>query len=212
MITNDNKCLLQIPKTGTMTMLYLGNSNRANKNYKIHGGRFDKIHMRYDQGIENGTINTDMELYIVSRNIYYKLCSAFLFRKVNRFTFKYPKRVERIKNMFKNFVMNNLERLYNESMEFDKHNKMMNYFLRPMTAYCKGCPKEKLHIIPLDDKEKFISGLEKFFEIKIDPTKLPRKHKSLGLSNYMDFYTPEMIEIVNKLYKDDFEFFGFEMK
>jgi len=213
MIINDNKCLLQVPKTGTMTMMYLGNINRKEKDYKIYSRSFPNIHMRYDQGIQNGKIDPNMEVYVVSRNVYSRLCSSFLFRRANRFGRRAnPKGLERLKKMFEKFVLENLENLFNQSMMFDKHNRMMNYFLRPVTAYIKDCPKEKLNIIPLDDKEKFVEGLEKFFDVKIDSEKLPKRHKSLGLGSYEDFYTPEMIEIVNRLYKEDFDFFDFEMK
>jgi hypothetical protein len=68
-----------------------------------------------------------------------------------------------------------------------------------------------LHIYKLEEKTSFLQGINDFFDINIETyDNVNIKHTSLGASSYLEFYTPQMIEIVNRLYDIDFKTFGYD--
>ena len=78
------------------------------------------------------------------------------------------------------------------------------------------------HWLPKDNEHVLICYLETF-EQEIDKllslmgfegkrTSVPKKNKSRYDDNFMDFYSNrKTIDLVNKLYKEDFEAFGYDM-
>jgi hypothetical protein len=213
MIINNNKVLIQIPKCGTMTTMFIAKKHKEKKGYIIFKKKFVNIHARYDQGISRNLIHPKMDVYIFTRNPYDRIASGFFYKKVNSNTKITPKLKRRMRNRFRNFVLNQLPEIYNEARQFDKNNKRRHYFYRTQYDYIRGCPRNKLHVYKMDDKRSFLIGLNRFFDLDIPSVDvLPKKHKSFGISSYNDFYTPEMIEVINKLYRKDFEFFGYPMR
>lgn len=202
MIVNDNKVLIQVPKCASITTMIIAQRNTAEKNYTIYKGSFPNIHSRYDQAISLNRIDENTEVYVIIRNVYDRIASAFFFRRVRRNQPNNERFQTRTQKMFEKFVLENLETVYNNSLDYSK-NRMRNYFYRSQSSYVKDCPSNKLHYILLNDKTKLKTGLEEFFDIEIDVDNLPKSHRSMGLSSYMDLYTPEMIAIVDRLYADD---------
>jgi hypothetical protein len=80
---------------------------------------------------------------------------------------------------------------------------------QPMVAWL---PKKDVLICYLETFEQDIDKLLNMMGFEGKRAPVPKKNKSKYDDNFMDFYSnPRTIDLVNKIYKDDFETFGYDM-
>lgn len=110
----------------------------------------------------------------------------------------------------------NFESFFND--EVDDDNKGMKTILkRPMHEMLEGIPKERRFLFQFENinlensVRDFYTNFLKENGAETDSLQIGHLNKTLGEESYIHYFTPAMIQIVNSIYRKDFEEFGYEM-
>jgi len=158
--------------------------------------------------MRDGANLDDYYKWMFVRNPYDRIVSSFTYYKKNR------NHIQEYRWMLDSFetYIKNLDMLFN----FELENFSESYFRKEF---------ESIHIIPQhyfvcidgENKADFIGKLENIDEAwntvcsEIGQfANIGKTNASRTDNNYKDYFTDELIEIVNEKYKKDFELFGYE--
>lgn len=206
-------------------LLYAMKKESSIKKFPQHGAVL-LGHIHYKSLIDNGKLSQEYFdnsfKFAFVRNPYDRLVSLYKYHKIH----------DRIKfdetDMYKDFDMF-VETLYHEFQEgtvppvglyniksFDKTSRLYHLQVygnqyQPMVAWL---PKHhaSVMICYLETFEQDIDKLLSVMGYEGKRAPVPKINKSKYDDNFMDFYSNrQTIDLVNKLYKDDFETFGYDM-
>jgi hypothetical protein len=205
MIIYNEHVLMQIPRIAATTLQKLGQEK------KDGGSTIDvstsNMFETYTMAIQSGKVDANMPVTCISRNPYDRLFSIYIQRNLRRqpgadelLVRRGQPPSERFLRRFKQFVLDG-------ALAWSIQNRP-SYF--PMTHYVNGIPDDKLQKIAMEDTSTYQNTIRSFFGLASDAD-IPVLRKMMGKPSYMEYYTPEMIAIVNDLYRADFEKFGYEM-
>lgn len=193
---------IHIPKTGgesvaeyfykkyqlirTMSTL---NSSNAGRNFTYYGHSLQ--HLTYtEMYVNKDFFDIDFEnltIYTIVRNPYNRIVSDLLFYKfINEFSDP-------------NFIENEIFKYLNSNDEYDNHKLPQYKFI----FYCDKII-ENIKIIRTESLTKDMNDLG-FGDFE------NKKNVTLGRHDYINLLTKNSIEMINKYYQLDFEYFGYQV-
>lgn len=205
MIIYNEHVLLQIPRIAATTIqkLALEKQNVGDNIDVSKTNMFDT----YNVGVQNGKINASTPVTCISRNPYDRLFSIYINRNLRRQPGPDEMLVRRGQPPSERFIRRFKQFVLDGALAWSIQNRPV-YF--PMSHYVDGVSEDKLQKVAMEDTETYQSTLRSYFGLASD-AEIPVVRKMMGKPSYMEYYTPEMIAIVNDLYRADFEKFGYEM-
>lgn len=205
MIIYNEHVLLQVPRSAATTIQKLA------LDIKNTGANIDVSNTNmfepYNVGVQNGTVNATMPVTCISRNPYDRLFSIYIQRNLRRQRGVDELLVRRGQPPSERFIRRFRQFVLDGALAWSIQNRP-SYF--PLTYYVDGVPEDKLQKVAMEDTANYESTIRSYFGLASD-AEIPIVRKMMGKPSYMEYYTPEMIAIVNDLYRADFEKFGYEM-
>ena len=198
----DKLFFIHIPKNAGTSIEYISKKNNIlwGKDYQ-----FNLTENEIENLLENKSIWHVPPKYLPTDNNPYKkyINFAIIRNPYDRIIseYKYYKNIENIKDYNINIFIKDIYHKYKENKFY------YGCHFIPQSEFIYGYPKcdEILRFETLDSD--FYNLLNKY---KYRQMKLPQKNKSYG-NTTIDSLNKDSIEIINKIYKDDFENFGYKL-